>query len=236
MTDALRAPRLWFGLVSTCLLVIVGQSRGQSSSDYRIIPRELSPSVEGSASPPTRTIRIPRKPGPRADPTLVALSERVERLDGQLRAAAGREDHRLSDAQLAALFETRDALVAELAAGQDILVNTSGGEFPPGTRREIDGWFETISRHLSAEPSHDRVTTDISYAGPSSITMAIQFQGYRNAKKQADAWQTYTPGQPLSVGTYFFLVTGIGAHKTCREIVPVLDDPTKLGICATFAP
>lgn len=211
-----------FGMVSIQMVY--------AQDNYIVLPKTIKADAQQDVN--INTLKIPRKVGPEADSVLIDLAKRMEDIDKTVKE---RKDS-LTQVQLDALIEARNLIVENLADGQNILTNTSGGEFPSEKKQKIDGYIAEIKKYLSAPPKKDNVRSEIEYGGLSAKKMAILFQSYAKSVAKSKEWSTYTAGETMQVGTYVFVVKEPNMDKRCEETVPVLNDPTKRKICGGFNP
>jgi hypothetical protein len=221
---ALAQPAVWCA-VACC---VFGTA---AADDYLSLPTTLQADLRHD--PSERMIRIPRKPGPEADQTLIDLGRQIEDVDKTLRRKA--QAHSLSDAQLTALVDARNLAVLGLVEGQDVLTHTSGGEFPRQSKNELDGYLAQIMKGLTSPSGRDIVKTNITFSGnPTSVV--LMYQSYADHSLKSSEWSTYTNGQLITVGTYIFRVRSLSSQAQCEETIPVLAEPTEKTICGAFRP
>jgi len=202
-----------------------------AAEDYFPLATVLTPRLQPDPSGPT--INVPRKPGPEADATLIALARQINTVDDSLRRKAS--SGALSEAQLGALIEARNVAAARLMQGRDVLAGTSGGEFPAGEKRAVDNYLSQIMKGLDSPKGRDVVKTNIVFAGLTA-DVALLYQSYANHSFKSPDWSTYTPGDSIRVGTYIFKVKALATQRECEESVPVLAEPTERRICGAFRP
>jgi hypothetical protein len=218
---------------SCCVLALVAFGRGPNDV-YRSLPISSSadPAVDYRA--PNNIINIPRNPGPDADATVIAFAASIEQIDNNI--AVSKKQGIISDHDLHALLDARNATMAELLRGKRILTETSGGAFPATSQQTISADVAAILGALKTHPPNDNVVTKIEYPSPPGTATFLVYQTYAESVAKSDSWSTYTPHQRLAVATYIFQVRVDQSSKTCTEAVPVLSDPTERFVCGWFRP
>jgi hypothetical protein len=223
-------------LTSTLAAISVPHTGLGESPDkvYRNLPIAIDIDFGSDNVAPANLIKIPRRPGPEADQTLVQFGANVEEIDKQI--LKGKRGGSLAGSRLAALIDARNATMSEILDGQRILTNTSGGVFPTANKVDVDKNLDAIKRALTSPPRGENVKTKIEFVSSLTATTVLVYQTYADSISKSSAWSTYTPDQRLAIATYIFQVRVANSRSTCEETVPVLNDPTERHICGGFTP
>lgn len=226
--------RLILQLICAAALSIWHTSALAADPYYIKVPKTLKPPPLKQDWSKANVLQLPRKPGPEADKALVDFAVKLESLDQSIIQSS--KERKLTSAQLSAVVEARNVISEELANQQQILSNTSGGNISQEKRSQIDSYVALLMKAMAAPPTKENVRTTIEYGGNTAKALAILYQSYQDHRAKAAGWTTYTPDDPLRIGTYIFQVREIDGTRSCDETVLVMDDPTKKKICGAFKP
>ncbi len=170
-------------------------------------------------------------------PYIYDLSKQVADTDEKLVAALSAigldpvERRRLSE-EITAI---RDDTLKQLKYIQDVESKTSAScstcrEDAKSATSLLDLFKEAVSHR---KPGANYVKADISVLG--AANPVIHFKDYQTFRtdKSDQSWMSFTAGQLLRIGTYYFRVRKPGtARQDCIEPVFVWDEPTTRAICS----
>lgn len=197
----------WSGAI-TALLITAAPWPAAAQSEDKIVLKS-----DG------HTAEIPVE-GLKANEEAIDLARQIA--DSQKALSEWRSTADTSDPQVRKMVKLVTTLqgdsIEQLDTGYKTAITTSGG-FPGEKKSDIQVLLGLVSGIMARAPQfQDKVFTHISTTVPDSVIH------YRKYSASTNQWSTYTNGQSMDTGAYYFKVSR-GPATVFQERVVVIDNP-----------
>ena len=168
-------------------------------------------------------VRVPSS-GALADDDAQHVARDVIAIDGQLKSHKRRGKSDVATAMREMAVDARNEAVDSLDLAYRVAQETSG----PLDSTQIDSAKQNaqIANEIlkAAPPARLYVRTAISSTVAGA---ALHYWEAANYKKKVGSWSSYTAGEQLHIGRYFFRVDAVNGGEPYLELVLILSDPTE---------